>query len=203
VKHALAHIDGARCAVAIGASAGGVSALRALVHALPADLPAAVFIVLHLDPRAPSLLPMLLAAATSLRSGDVRQESLAVERTVYVAVPDHHLLVTNDRRVRLCSSAPTHHLRPSVDALFESVALAWEAAAVGVVLTGSGRDGAQGMAAIKRNGGSTIAQDPAEAEYSGMPRAAIATGFVDAVAPLAAIAAAISRAATAVARAAV
>ena len=183
----------ALCAVAIGASAGGVRALRTVIAALPAELPAAVFVVLHLDPHARSLLPALLAAATLLRVRDVRDEGLIEPGTVYVAVPDHHLLVS-EGRLRLTVSPRVHHVRPSVDRLFESVACNWPAASVGVVLTGSGSDGASGIAAIKRAGGSTIVQEPTEAEYPSMPKAAIATGLVDSVLPLAAIAPAVARA---------
>jgi two-component system chemotaxis response regulator CheB len=187
------HNHAASCAVAIGASAGGVRALRTIVAALPAELPAAVFVVLHLDPHARSLLPPLLAAATPLRVRDVRDEGLIEPGTLYVAVPDHHLLVA-DGRLRLTVSAPVHHVRPSVDRLFESVARNWLTAAVGVVLTGNGRDGASGLAAIKQGGGSTIVQEPTDAEYPSMPKAAIATGFVDSVLPLAAIAPAVAKA---------
>jgi two-component system chemotaxis response regulator CheB len=181
------------CAVAIGASAGGVPALRTIFAALPATLQAAVFVVLHLDPNGRSLLPALLAAATRLRVRDVRDDGLIESGTVYVAVPDRHLLIA-EGRLRLAVSAPVHHARPSVDRLFESVALTWLAGAVGVVLTGNGSDGACGIAAIKHGGGCTIAQDPADAEFPSMPRAAIATGFVDSVLPLAAIGPAVARA---------
>jgi two-component system chemotaxis response regulator CheB len=188
---------GARCAVAIGASAGGLQALRSVVAALPADLPAAVLVVLHLDPRATSRLPALLAAATTLRVRDVREETLVEAGVLYVAVPDRHLQVA-ERRIRLGASAPVHHVRPSVDHLFESVALGWGTGAIGVVLTGNGFDGALGIAAIKAAGGRTIVQDPADAEYRGMPRAAIATGQVDSVLPLAEIGPAIAHAVAAV-----
>jgi two-component system, chemotaxis family, protein-glutamate methylesterase/glutaminase len=186
------------CAVAIGASAGGVQALRTILGALPADLPAAVFVVLHLDPNGRSLLPRLLAASTALRVPDVRDEGPVEAGSIYVAVPDRHLLVA-DGRVRLGVSAPVHFVRPSVDRLFESVALSWLTAAVGVVLTGTGVDGASGIAAIKHGGGSTIVQDPSDAEFPSMPRAAIATGFVDSVLPLAAIGPAVARAVVAAA----
>ncbi len=169
--------------------------------ALPADLAASVFVVLHLDPHARSVLPTLVAAATALRVRDVRDESLVETGTIYVAVPDRHLVVL-DGRVRLVVSAPVHYVRPAVDCLFESVARSWQTAAVGVVLTGNGVDGAAGIAAIKRAGGSTIAEDPGAAEFPGMPRAAIATGFVDSVLPLMEIASAITRAVAAARRAA-
>lgn len=171
------------CAVAIGASAGGVHALRTVVAALPADLAAAVFVVLHLHPQRHSLLPKLLATTTSLRVQDVRDEGLIEASTLYVAVPDRHLLVA-DGRVRIASSAPVHYVRPSVDRLFESIARTWRTGAVGVLLTGNGCDGASGIAAIKLAGGCTIVQDPGDAEYASMPKAAIATGLVDAVLPV-------------------
>lgn len=190
-----------RCVVAIGASAGGVQALRTTIGALPADLPAAVLIVLHLDPRGTSVLPALLASTTSLRVGDVRQEGLVEAGTIYVAAPDRHLVV-QDRRIHLGASAPVHHVRPSVDRLFESVALGWGGAAIGVVLTGTGSDGAAGITAIKRSGGFAIVQDPLDAQYPGMPQAAIATGLVDAVLRLDAIGAAVARAAAVAAAAA-
>ena len=181
-----------RCAVALGASAGGVQALRVVVAALPKDLPAAVLIVLHLDPRARSLLPALLRAVSAVPVRDVRDESQVEAGRIYVGVPDRHLFVA-DGRIRLGLSAPLHHVRPSVDALFESVALGWSRAAVGVILTGSGSDGASGLTAIKARGGSTIVQDPGDAEFPGMPRAAIATGLADMILPLDAIGPAIVR----------
>ena len=189
---------GACCAVAIGASAGGVRALRIVLAALPADLPAAVLIVLHLDPRGRSVLPALLAAVTPLSVHDVREDRLVESGTVYVAAPDRHLLVVNGY-TRLDESPPVRFSRPSVDVLFESVAVGWPAAAIGVLLTGPGVDGAAGMSVIKRSGGCTIVQDPRDAEYGGMPQAAIATGLIDAVLPLAAIGPAIVRAAELVA----
>jgi two-component system chemotaxis response regulator CheB len=137
----------------------------------------------------------LLAAATALRVRDVREESLVEPGTLYVAVPDRHLIVC-EGRIRLGDSAPLRYLRPSVDRLFESVALGWADTAIGVVLTGSGSDGASGITAIKAGGGLAFAQDPLDAEYPGMPRAAIATGLVDTVLPLAGIGPAVVRAAT-------
>jgi len=181
------------CAVAIGASAGGLRALKTIIGALPVDLPAAVFVVLHLDPKVRSFLPTLLAASTALRVADVRDEGRVESGSLYVGVPDRHLLVA-DGRVRLGVSAPVHFVRPAVDRLFESVALGWLTTAVGVVLTGNGVDGASGIAAIKRGGGSTMVQDPSDADFPSMPRAAIATGLVDSVLPIGAIGAAVVRA---------
>jgi two-component system, chemotaxis family, protein-glutamate methylesterase/glutaminase len=194
VAHMLPDEHSPPCGVAIGASAGGVQALRTIVAALPVDLPAAVFVVLHLEPDSRSFLPMLLARATRPRVRDVREEAAVETSSVYVAVPDRHLLIV-DGRVRLDSYAPVHHVRPSAGRLFESIALQWFTAAIGVVLTGNGREGASGIAAIKRGGGRTIAQDPSNAAYPGMRNAAIATGLVDAVLRLPDIGPAVARAA--------
>jgi two-component system chemotaxis response regulator CheB len=112
-------------------------------------------------------------------------------RTVYLAPRDHHLLVA-DGRMALSHSARVHFSRPAVDRLFESVANAAGPRAVAVVLTGMGGDGALGLAAVRAAGGATIVQDPATAEYPGMPRAACAGGAVDQVLPLAAVGPAIA-----------
>jgi two-component system chemotaxis response regulator CheB len=180
----------ASSAVAIGASAGGLAALGQLLGDLPAGFPPAVFVVLHLDRQRKSLLTALLArrAQMPVRSAVENEEIRA--GTVYIAVPDFHLQVGSDH-IRLVKSSLVHFTRPAVDRLFESVALAYGSHAVGVVLTGAGVDGADGVVAIRRAGGVTIAQAPAEAAHSAMPLAAIATGCVDHVVPLREIAGAL------------
>jgi two-component system chemotaxis response regulator CheB len=173
--------------IAIGSSAGGIEALLQLVAALPADLDAAVLIVQHLDPRHDSVLAWLLGRHTKLSVMPARHGETIIKGTVYVAPPDMHLLVANGH-VELSQSKLVHFSRPSVDLLFESVAGAYGPAAIGVILTGSGVDGATGLSAIKRMGGTTLAEDPTSATYSGMPSAACATGAVDEVLPLGRIA---------------
>jgi two-component system chemotaxis response regulator CheB len=177
--------------VAIGASAGGVEALRAVVGSLPPDLPAAVVVVLHLDPRHESMLAPLLGRHAQVPVHRAVQDEVLAAGTVYVAPPDHHLLVANGH-VELSHSARVHYARPAIDRLFESVAAAAGARAIAVVLTGMGADGAVGLATIKRAGGTTIVQDPQSAEYPAMPRAACASGDVDHVLPLAAVGPAIA-----------
>jgi two-component system, chemotaxis family, protein-glutamate methylesterase/glutaminase len=172
--------------VAIGASAGGLLALRQLVAALPRDFAAAVLVVLHLYPTVPSRLPWLLARHAALPVRSATDGETITGGRIYVAVPDRHLL-TDERRVRLVLSSPVHHVRPSVDRLFASMAAAYGARCAGVVLSGTGVDGAEGLVAVRRAGGTTIAQDPAEAQFRGMPTAAIATGCVDHVLDLASI----------------
>jgi two-component system chemotaxis response regulator CheB len=169
--------------VAIGASAGGVEALHVVVSALPAQFPAPVLVVQHMDPRHKSMLAGLLARRSRL---SVKQASAGEEiqpGTVYIAQPDAHLLV-RDRRLLLTDTAQVHFSRPSIDLLFHSVADGYGDRAIAVVLSGSGVDGADGIRAVKAKGGTTVAQDPVSAAHSGMPQAARATGCVDVVLPL-------------------
>ncbi|HEV8472488.1 MAG TPA: chemotaxis protein CheB [Methylomirabilota bacterium] len=168
----------APCAVAIGASAGGLPALTQVLADLPADLAAAVLIVLHMHRQSPSLLPHLLARDVTMTVDAAREGVLLEAGHVYVAVPDLHF-GTLERRVHLTDQPLVHYTRPSIDHLFESVATAWGPRAIGVLLTGCGSDGAAGVAAIKRAGGTTIVQDPRDASFAAMPRAALATGCVD------------------------
>jgi len=185
----------ASSAVAIGASAGGFSALEQLLGDLPAGFPPAVFVVLHLDRQRKSLLTALLARRAQMPVRSASEDEEIHPGTVYIAVPDFHLQVgaDADHHIRLVKSSLVHFTRPAVDRLFESIALAYGSRAVGVVLTGAGADGADGVVAIRRGGGVTIAQAPSDAAYPAMPLAAIATGCVDHVVPLAGIAAMLQR----------
>jgi two-component system chemotaxis response regulator CheB len=143
--------------------------------------------VQHLDPRHKSLLVELLQRHCEIRIKEAVNEEAIEKSVVYIAPPDRHLLLT-EGKTYLTSTAFVHFSRPSVDLLFESVAASVGGKAIGVILTGSGLDGAMGIKAIKEQGGTTIAQDPDTAEHSSMPQAAIATGMVDYVLPLADIA---------------
>jgi two-component system chemotaxis response regulator CheB len=177
-------------AVAMGASAGGIRALQTVLGALPADFAVPVLVVLHLEPRHESLLAHVLGSSTPLRVKAAEGDEPLVRGTVYLGVPDRHLEVV-DGRVVLASTAQVHFSRPSVDVLFHSVAAQYGGAACGVVLSGAGRDGADGLAAIKAAGGTTIVQDPGTASHRGMPLAALATARVDMTLPLEAIGAAL------------
>jgi len=170
--------------VAIAASAGGLKALSQVFSALPPDLPTAITVVQHLEPQRPSLLVEILTKRTKLRVKQAEQGDLLQLSTIYIAPPNKHLLVNEDGTLDLSNSKLVHFVRPSADLLFESVAASFQERAIAIVLTGTGRDGATGLQAVKEMGGRTIAQDQATAESFGMPSAAIDTGTVDQILPL-------------------
>ena len=157
-----------RDTIVIGASAGGVQALSTLVAALPRDLPAAVFIVLHVPADAPSLLPGILARDSQLPIEHPRSGEPIRPSHIYVAPPDHHMLIQG-ALVKLVHGPKENLHRPSIDALFRSAARWCGPRVIGVVLTGARDDGTVGMSAIKQRGGITIVQDPGEASFPSMP----------------------------------
>jgi two-component system, chemotaxis family, protein-glutamate methylesterase/glutaminase len=170
--------------VALAASAGGIVALSRVLGELPAGFPVPVLVVQHLDPRHKTVIAELLGRRTPLRVKLAETEEYIQAGVIYVAPPDRHLLVDSTGKVTLTSSELVHFVRPSADLLFESVAGAYGARAVACVLTGTGRDGAMGVGAVKSRGGTVIVQDPASAEFPGMPEAAVAGCPVDFVLPL-------------------
>jgi two-component system chemotaxis response regulator CheB len=165
--------------IAIAASAGGLSALEAILGQLPADFPAAVVVVQHLDPRHRSLMSEILSRRTPLAVKQAEEGEPLQPATVYIAPPNYHVLVNPDLTVSLTQSELVHFVRPSADLLFESVAGSYKDRSIAVVLTGTGSDGSMGVQAIKNRGGTVIAQDEATSEFFGMPQAAINTGSVD------------------------
>ncbi|MEU2718745.1 chemotaxis protein CheB [Streptomyces sp. NPDC007205] len=175
--------------VAVASSAGGIQGLTVLLGALGPELPVPVLVVQHLDPRHRTVLAEILARRTELRVKLAEAEERVVPGTVYIAPPDRHLLVDSGGVLTLSCTELVHFVRPSADLLFESVAGAYGAAAIICVLTGSGRDGAMGVEAVKSRGGTVIVQDPRTAQFPGMPQAAVDTGVVDFVLPLEEIAA--------------
>jgi two-component system, chemotaxis family, protein-glutamate methylesterase/glutaminase len=177
--------------VVIGASAGGVEALKSVVAGLPPDLPAAVCIVLHISPDSPSALAGILRRAGRLPCRPAEDGDALAEGEILVAPPDRHLVV-EDGRVHLTIGPRENHHRPSVDALFRSAALQRGEDVIGVILSGMRDDGTAGLAMIKSRGGATIVQDPADALYCGMPSSALEHVAVDAVVPSAAVAGAIA-----------
>jgi two-component system, chemotaxis family, protein-glutamate methylesterase/glutaminase len=158
--------------VAIGASAGGIEALRNLVGALPRSFPAAVLVVLHLPTHGTSVLPQILARAGELPAVPATDGLVLEGGHIYVAPPDCHLHVDNGT-ARLDHGPRINGHRPAIDPLFRSVADGYGPSGSGVVLSGVLDDGTAGLMAIKQAGGVTLAQDPAEALYDMMPRTAI------------------------------
>lgn len=181
-RRALPHRD----VVVMGASAGGVEALRTIMAGLPSDLPAAVLVVLHMPRSSPSALPAILNRVSQIpvRSA-VDGEPLRQSR-VYVAPVDRHLMVI-DHRVRLSRGAAENGHRPAIDPLFRSAAQVFGPRVVGVVLSGSRDDGAAGLEAIARRGGTTVVQQPGDALHGSMPRAALQHVAADHVLPAAEI----------------
>jgi two-component system, chemotaxis family, protein-glutamate methylesterase/glutaminase len=158
--------------IAIGASAGGVEALRAVVAGLPPELPAAVLIVLHIPRAAPSALPGILHRSGPLPAVAARHGMPARPGKIYVAPADHHLLI-RDEHLTLSVGPMENGHRPAIDPLFRSVAVAYGVGAIGVVLSGSRDDGAAGLTAIVERGGQAVVQDPEEALHRSMPASAL------------------------------
>ncbi len=170
--------------VALAASAGGLMALSAVLSGLPANFSAAMVVVQHLDPRHRSLMAEILNRRTPLDVRQARDGDKLEPGVVLVAPPNRHLLVNPGGRLALTETELVHFVRPSADLLFESVAASYRERVIAVVLSGTGSDGAMGVQAIKKVGGTVIVQDEKSSEFFGMPAAAIATGTVDFVLPL-------------------
>jgi two-component system chemotaxis response regulator CheB len=170
--------------VVFAASAGGLRALSEVVAGLPGDFGAALVAVQHLDPRHRSLMAEILSRRTHLRVTQAGDGDRLGPGTLFIAPPDRHLLVNPDGTLSLSQSELVHFVRPSADLLFDSAAASYKDRLIAVILTGSGSDGAMGVQAVKKMGGTVIAQDEASSEFYGMPSAAIATGCVDFVLPL-------------------
>lgn len=170
--------------VVVGASAGGVEALQRLCAMLPADFPAAVFVTQHLSPSARSVLPLLLERAGPLPAASPRDGDAIEPGRIYVAAPDHHMLL-RPGRVLMRRGPYENRTRPAVNALFRSAAIAYGGRVIGVVLTGLLDDGTDGLIAITAAGGESVIQDPDDAEWPSMPRNALKRDHVGHVVPLA------------------
>jgi two-component system chemotaxis response regulator CheB len=177
--------------VVMACSIGALRALRVILSALPASFPAAVAIVQHMRTR-PSYFVELLERFSVLPIRWAADTMVLSPGTVVVASPDRHLLVEPDGSLLLSDSEPINHVRPAADLLFQSAATAFGKRTIGVVLTGSGRDGALGARAVKDQGGRVIVQDETTSTSFQMPLAAIDTGAVDFVVPVNDIAATLS-----------
>jgi two-component system, chemotaxis family, protein-glutamate methylesterase/glutaminase len=165
--------------IALGASAGGVTALIDLLSMLPADLPAAVSIALHRSPFHETQLPTVLGRRSPLQVIEPTDGMTVRPGVVYVAPRDQHM-VMHDGIVRLDRGPKQHRTRPAIDPLFRSAAAAYGRRVVGILLSGLGGDGVSGLIDIKHSGGVSLVQLPAEAQFPTMPSRAIEEDHVDA-----------------------
>ncbi|HLX70863.1 MAG TPA: chemotaxis protein CheB [Verrucomicrobiae bacterium] len=172
--------------VVIGASAGGVDALPRLIGSLPADLPASVFVVLHIPPHGRDLMPKIIRRTASLSVAHAVAGESVRKGHVYVAPPDRHLQL-DGRRVRLSHGPRENFHRPSIDALFRTAAESYGPRVAAVVLTGNLDDGTAGLHAVKKRGGIAIVQDPRDALVPAMPQSALRIVKVNHCVPLAKI----------------
>jgi two-component system chemotaxis response regulator CheB len=164
--------------VVVGASAGGVEALRAMVHGLPGDLDAAVLVVLHIPAGAPSALSQILSRSGPLPAVAAKDGERITHGRVYVAVADRHMLVRGGRIVLDRGPAENGH-RPAIDPLFRSAARDFGSRVIGIILSGSRDDGTAGLAAVVEHGGVPIVQDPETAMHRSMPCAAMENLTID------------------------
>lgn len=174
--------------IVIGASAGGVEALSELVRYLPADLPAAILIVIHIPVHGKSVMPMILNRAGALLAVHPQDGQPIQPGQIYVAPTNHHLLVKHNT-IHLPLGPKENGHRPAIDPLFRTAARYYGPRVVGVILSGTLDDGTAGLLAVKQQGGVALVQDPQEALYGAMPRSAIANIAVDHVLTLSGIAA--------------
>jgi two-component system chemotaxis response regulator CheB len=173
--------------VVIGASAGGIEALRSVQAGIPDTFPAAICVVIHTSPESPGVLADILNRTGQIPVSQACDKVQLVAGHVYVAPPDHHLLV-EPGRLRVTKGPREHRFRPAIDPLFRSAAQVFGPAVIGVILTGNLDDGTAGLWMIKKLGGIAIVQDPSEAQFSSMPLHARNNVNVDHVVPLSRIA---------------
>ena len=178
--------------IVIGASAGGVETLKEVVSDLPADLPAAVCIVMHISPFVASWLPDILGRSGVLPAVHPKDGTRIEAGKIYVAQPDFHLLI-DDGRLAVKRGPKENRFRPSIDALFRSAAYVYGSKTIGVVLSGALDDGTSGLWSIKRLGGISVVQQPSQARFESMPRSALEYVKVDYTLPSTQIGALLAR----------
>jgi two-component system chemotaxis response regulator CheB len=157
--------------IVIGASAGGFEAFKKIVKGLPAQFNASIFIVWHISPDVPGILPQVLSGLNNIPAAHAFDGEEIKPGRIYVAPPDKHLLI-EDERVRVTRGPKENCFRPAIDPLFRSAAYTYGKRVIGVILSGGMDDGTAGLWTVKQNGGIAIVQDPADAEVPSMPDSA-------------------------------
>ena len=178
--------------IVIGASAGGFEALKQLVGGLPPDLEASIFIVWHIAPNVPGVLPHVLNRHGKIEASNAVDGEPIMPNRIYVAPPDHHLLIERGI-VRVTHGPKENRFRPAVDPLFRSAAYAYGQQVIGVILSGSLDDGTSGLWMVKHRGGVGVVQDPLDAEFPSMPSSAMRAVAIDYKVPVAEMAALLVR----------
>lgn len=166
------------------ASVGGIAATGAILSQLPAAFPIPILVVQHRSSEKPSRLAEILQRSTELSVKRATEGESLEPGVVYIAPPDRHLVVTEHHELAFVDGERIKHMRSAGDPLFVSAAEVFGPGVVAVVLTGMDSNGSQGVVAVKRAGGTVLAQDRATSEWFQMPEAAIATGCVDKVLPI-------------------
>ena len=171
-------------AIAIGCSAGGVDALKAVLGGLDAQLPQAIVVCLHSRSDTVDMLRSVLGRISPLPVTEAVERQPVQSGVVHLAPSGYHLLVESDLHFALSIDPRVNHARPSIDVLFHSAAEAWRGGLLGVVLTGANADGAAGLRRIRQLGGLAVVQSPADAEAAAMPQAALEVAGADYCVPL-------------------
>jgi len=171
-------------AIVIGVSSGGMITLNTILRHLPSDFALSIIIVQHQHPESDDFIAKFLDAKCSLTVKQADEKESILPGVIYIAPPNYHLMIEEDRTFSLTIDKRVHYARPSIDILFETAADVFGEKLVGIILTGANKDGSHGLRKIKESGGLTIVQDPDTAEVDTMPKAAIASTKIDYILPL-------------------
>ncbi len=171
-------------AIVIGVSSGGMITLNTILRHLPSDFVLSIIIVQHQHPESDDFIAKFLDARCNLTVKQADEKESILPGVIYIAPPNYHLMIEEDRTFSLSIDKRVHYARPSIDILFETAADVFGKKLVGIILTGANEDGSHGLRKIKESGGLTIVQDPDTAEVDTMPKAAIASTKVDYILPL-------------------
>lgn len=175
--------------VVIGASAGGIPAIQAILSGLPTDFMPPIIIVLHRLKNTDTSLKSVFESYTNIKIKEADDKEYIRPNTIYLAPANYHLLIEDDKRLSLTYSEMVNFSRPAIDITFDCAADVYKYDAVGILLTGANKDGAEGLRAIENVGGKVIVQDPSEAAFKVMPTAGIdacknpAILFINEIAP--------------------